>query len=201
VAKGLFAEAMKSPDPGVLQAATVGYAQSLGGVREFDAAINVYTNFLAKNPKSGYVIEINLALSRAYAEVAKKSMPDLKAAKPYFDKAYLAMGKVRQYAREPEMLVNADYEMALIQLMQGEKMPAMASFVKILDFADYSNMKVRPVVENAFEAALPLMKELERYKDMIESCETYLKQFPQGRLVNKARQGRDDAKTRLATGR
>ncbi|MEI6168827.1 MAG: tetratricopeptide repeat protein [bacterium] len=201
VAKGLFAEAMKSPDPGVLQAATVGYAQSLGGVREFDAAINVYTNFLAKNPKSGYVIEINLALSRAYAEVAKKSMPDLKAAKPYFDKAYLAMGKVRQYAREPEMLVNADYEMALIQLMQGEKLPAMASFVKILDFADYSNMKVRPVVENAFEAALPLMKELERYKDMIEACETYLKQFPQGRLVNKARQGRDDAKTRLATGR
>ena len=77
----------------------------------------------------------------------------------------------------------------------------MASLVKILDFADYSNMKVRPYVEKAFEAALPLMKELGRYKDMIETCETYLKQFPQGRLVNKARQGRDDAKTTLATGR
>jgi tetratricopeptide (TPR) repeat protein len=201
VAKGLFAEAMKSPEPGVLQAATVGYAQALGGGREYEAAVSVCTNFLAKNPKSGYVIEVNLALSRAYAELGRKAMPDLKAAKPYFDKSYSAMGKVRQYARQPEMLVSADYEMALIQIMQDEKLPAMASFVKILDFADYSNINVRPIVENAFEAALPLMKELGRYKDMIEACETYLKQFPQGRLVNKARQGRDDAKTRLSTGR
>ena len=200
-AKAMFTEAMKSPEPSVLQAATVGYAQALNGVGDYDNAINVYTNFLAKNPKSGYLIDINMALSRAYAEQAKKALPDVAKAKPYFDKAYMAMGKVRQYAREPEILINADYEMALIQLMQGEKLPAMASLVKILDFADYSNMKVRPYVEKAFEAALPLMKELGRYKDMIETCETYLKQFPQGRLVNKARQGRDDAKTTLATGR
>lgn len=201
VAKGLFAEAMKSPDPGVLQAATVGYAQALGGVREYETTVNICTNFLAKYPRSGYVIEVNLTLSRAFAELGRKAMPDLKAAKPYFDKSYSAMGKVRQYAKQPEMLVSADYEMALIQLMQDEKLPAMASFIKILDFADASNIKVRPIIENAFEAALPLMKDLGRYKDMIDACETYLKQFPQGRLVNKARQGRDDAKTRLATGR
>lgn len=201
IAKGMFTEAMKSPEPKVVQAATVGYAQALGGVGEFDAAINVYTNFLNKNAKSGYVIEINMALSRAYGELAKKALPDVKTAKPYFDKAYIAMGKVRQYARDPDVLINADYEMALIQLMQDDKMGAMASFTKILDFADYSNMKVRPYVEKAFDAALPLMKDLGRYKDMIEACETYLKQFPQGRWVNKARQGRDDAKTRLATGR
>jgi len=201
VAKGLFAEAMKATEVPVLQAATVGYAQALGGAGEYEAAINVYTNFLNKYAKSGYVIEINLALSTAYAELAKKYLPDMAKAKPCFDLAYAAMGKVRQYAREPDMLVNADYEMALIQLMQGEKLPAMASFSKILDFADYSNSKVRPIVEKAFVAALPLMKELGRYKDMIEACEMYLKQFPQGPSVNKARQGRDDAKTRLATGR
>jgi tetratricopeptide (TPR) repeat protein len=201
VSKGLFSEAMKAPEAAVVQAATVGYAQSLGGLREFDAAIDVYTNFLSKNAKSGYTIEINLALSRAYAELAKKLMPDLKAAKPYFDKSYAAMGKVRQYAREPDKLVEADYEMALIQLMQDEKKQAMASLVKILDFADYSNIKVRPHVENAVEAALPLMKELERYQDMMDVCELYLKQFPKGRLVNKARQGRDDAKSRLTAGR
>lgn len=200
-AKGVFAEAMKAPELPVLQASTVGYAQALDGAGELEASINVYTNFLAKFAKSGYVIEINLALSRAYAELAKKALPDEARAKPLFDKSYVAMGKVRQYAREPEMLVNADYEMALIQLMQADKMGAMASLVKILDFADYNNMKVRPVVEKAFDAALPLMKELGRFKDMIESCELYLKQFPQGQFVNKARQGRDDAKTRLATGR
>ena len=201
IAKGLFAETMKSPEGPISRAATVGYAQALGGAGEYDAAINIYTNFLNKNPKSGYVIDINMALSRAYGEMAKKALPDVKMAKVYFDKAYQAMGKVRQYAREPDLLVSADYEMALIQLMQDDKMGAMASFAKILDFADYSNMKVRPYIEKAFEAALPLMKDLGRYKDMIEACETYLKQFPQGRLVTKARQGRDDAKTRLTTGR
>jgi len=201
VAKGMFAEAMKSPEAPIMQAATVGYAHALGGAGEYDAAINVYTNFLNKNAKSGYVIEINLALSRDYAELAKKIMPDVKNAKPYFDQAYIAMGKVRQYARDPEMLIKSEYEMALIQLMQDDKMGAMASFSKILDFADYSNMKVRPYIEKAFDAALPLMKDLGRHKDMIEASETYLKQFPQGGFVNKARQGRDDAKTRLATGR
>lgn len=200
-AKGLFAEAMKAPEVPMLQAATVGYAQALGGVGEVEPSVAVYTNFLAKFPKSGYVIEINLALSRAYAELAKKVLPDTAQAKPYFDKAYTAMGKVRQYAREPEMLISADYEMALIQMMQGDKMGAMASLVKILDFADYTNMKVRPYVEKAFDAALPLMKDLGRFKDMVEASEIYLKQFPQGQYVNKARQGRDDAKTRLATGR
>lgn len=201
VAKGMYTEAMKATEAPLQQAASVGYGQALMGTGEYDAAINIYTNFLAKNPKSGYVIEINLALSRAYAELAKKALPDEKRAKPYFDKAFQAMGKVRQYAREPELLISADYEMALIQLLQGDKMGAMASFVKILDFADYTNMKVRPHVEKAFDAALPLMKDLGRYKDMIEACEMYLKQFPQGQFVNKARQGRDDAKTRLATGR
>lgn len=200
-AKGLFAEAMKSQDVPLLQAGTMGYAQALGGAGELEASVNVYTNFLAKYAKSGYVIEVNLALSRAYAELAKRALPDTARAKPYFEKAYVAMGKVRQYAREPDVLVSADYEMALIQLMQEDKMGAMASFVKILDFADYTNMKVRPVAEKAFEAALPLMKELGRFKDMIEASETYLKQFPQGQFVSKARQSRDDAKTRLATGR
>ncbi len=201
IAKGLYAEAMKTTDPRSLQAATVGYAQSLGGLSEYDAAINVYTNFLNKNAKSGYVIEVNLALSRAYGALAEKALPDRKVSKPLFEKAYGAMGKARQYAREPEMLIKADYEMALIQIMQDDKMGAMASLSKILDFADYSNMKVRPYIEKAFDAGLPLMKELGRYKDMIEASETYLKQFPQGQFVNKARQGRDDAKTRLATGR
>ncbi len=201
VAKGLFAEAMKSTEVPIVHAATVGYGQALGGAGEYEAAINIYTNFLSKNPKSGYVVEINLALSRDFAELAKKLMPDVKQAKPYFDQAYIAMGKVRQYARDPEMLINSEYEMALIQLMQDDKMGAMASFTKILDFGDYSNMKVRPYIEKAFNSALPVMKDLGRYKDMIEACETYLKQFPQGRFVDKARQGRDDAKTRLATGR
>ncbi|MEI6563228.1 MAG: tetratricopeptide repeat protein [bacterium] len=200
VAKGLFAEAIKTQDVPLWQAASLGYGQALVGAADYEAAIGVYTNFLGKYAKSGYVIEVNLSLSRAYAEMGKK-MPEAQKAKPYFDKAYGAMGKVRQYARDPELLVRADLEMAAIQLLQGDKMGAMASYMKILLFTDPSNQKVRPLVEQAFDNALPLMKDLGRYQDMVEACETYLKQFPTGRLVIKARQGRDEAKARLATGR
>ena len=200
IAKRLFAEARKSADIPLWQAATVGLGQALMGAGDNAEAAKVMEDFLDKYKKSGFVIDVNLALSRCYAEIAKKET-DAAKAKQYFDKAFGAMSKVRQYARDPEMMVKADVEMAAIQVMMGDKLGALASYQRILLFSDPSNLKVRPHVEQAFEQSLPLFKDTERYQDMLETCETYAKQFPQGLYIVKARQCRDEAKAKLATGK
>ncbi|MEI8351731.1 MAG: hypothetical protein WCG36_05395, partial [bacterium] len=78
---------------------------------------------------------------------------------------------------------------------------ALASYQRILLFTDTSNPKVRPHYEQAFESSLPLFKETARFADLLEACETYLKQFPQGQFSAKARQSRDEAKAKLAAGK
>ena len=66
---------------------------------------------------------------------------------------------------------------------------------------DPSNVKVRPHVETAFDRSLPLFRETGKIDGLQEACETYIKQFPQGQFIAKARQGRDEAKAKLASGR
>ena len=199
VAGKLFEQARKSTEVPLWQAATVGYGQALGGAGRNDEAVTVFEDFLKKYGKSGYMIEVNLSLSRCYAEVAKKESDPAKG-KQNFDKAFAAMSKVRQYAKDPEMMVKADVEMAAIQVLMGDKMGALASYQRILLFTDPSNPKVRPYVEQAFENSLPLFRENARFADMLEACETYLKQFPQGTFSAKARQSRDEAKAKMAAG-
>lgn len=200
ISSRLFAEARKSKDIPMWQAATVGYGKALSGAGKFDEAIKALEDFLEKYKKSGYVIEVNLVLSRSYAEMAKKESDTTKS-RQLFDKAFSAMSKVRQYARDPEMMIKADVEMAAIQELMGDKSGALASYQRILLFTDPSNTKVRPYIENAFDHSLPLFRDTQRFTDMLESCETYLKQFPQGQFSAKARQCRDEAKAKLAAGK
>ena len=230
----------------VWQAASLGFGQALAGSGQQVEAIKVMEDFLNRYKKSGYVIEVNLSLSRCYAENGKKEIDNFlnknkkssqvtavmvmghsydeivmmgiikesnpqetkadfeksyKEAKLNFDKAFAAMSKVRQYARDPEMMVKADVEMAAIQVLMGDKMGALASYQRILLFSDPSNARVRPHVEEAFESSLPLFRETARFADLLEACETYLKQFPQGQFVEKARQARNEAKAKLAAGK
>ncbi len=200
VARQLFTEAQKTKDVPFWQAATLGIGQSLSGMGDNAEAVKVLEDFLTKFPRSSYMVSVNLCLSRAYAEVAKKE-PDAQKSKQLFDKAYRAMSKVRQYAKDDlDMMARADVEMAAIQVLMGDKLGALASYQRILLFFDPSNMKARPHVEQAFERSLALFRETGRYTDMLEACETYLKHFPQGLFVTKARAGRDEAKSKLASG-
>lgn len=200
VARQLYAEAQKTKEVPFWQAATLGLGKSLSGMGENAEAVKVLEDFLTKFPKSSYMVAVNLCLSRAYAEVAKKEV-DAKKSKQLFDKAFRAMSKVRQYAKDDlEMMARADVEMAAIQVLMGDKLEALASYQRILLFFDPSNIKARPHVEQAFDRSLVLFRETGRYNDMLEACETYLKQFPQGQFGAKARASRDEAKSKLASG-
>lgn len=199
-AKLAYAEARKSKEPAIVQTAMVGLGQSLNGAGNFEEAVKVFEEFLNAYPKSYLIVEVNLSLSRSYAEQGKKAS-DAAKAKPLFDKAYAAMGKVRQYSgKDPEMSMKASIEMAGIQVLKNDKPGAAATYLGILLCYDPSAIKTRPLVEKAFEGSLPVFREAGSWADMLEVCETYMKNFPQGVYLAKARQGRDEAKAKLTAG-
>lgn len=193
----LFAEARKTKDAALWQVATVGLGKAQLGAGQYEAAVKEFEAFLEKYPKSFNMIEVNLMLSRAYAELGKKTA-DPARAKELFNKSFAAMSKVRQFAREPEMMIKTDLELAGIQVMMDDKRAALASYQRILLFADANNPKVRPHIETAFGRSLPMFRDVGMFDGMLEACENYMKNFPQGLHIVKARQGRDEAKAKLA---
>jgi hypothetical protein len=143
------------------------------------------------------MVEGNLLLSRAYAEKGKNEV-DQARREPCFVKALQAMIAVRQFAVDSEMLTRADVELAAIQLLMGKKDEALASYQRIFLLGNANDVKVRPHMEKAFENSVPLLIEKEKWNDVIDNCEAYLKAFPQGGLVSQAREWRDFAKVKAS---
>ena len=185
-----FVQARTSNERSVWESASVGLGQSYSGAGKYAEAVVPLEELFAKYKTSGYTVQASLLLSRAYAELAQKE-GDAKRKADLFSKAIKAMNTVRDFAKEADVLANADIELGNIQLLMGNKTGALASFVRLLMLGNYRDSKVRPSIETAFEKAVPLFIELGRFEDVMEYAETYLAEFPQGRLTAQARQWRD----------
>lgn len=185
-----FAQARTSSERGVWESASVGLGQSCSGAGRYADAVVPLEELLAKYKTSGYTVQASLLLSRAYAELAQKET-DPKKKTDQFNKAIKAMNTARDFAKEADVLANADIELGNIQLLMGNKNGALASFSRLLMLGNYRDSKVRPYIETAFEKSVPLFVDLGRFSDVMEYCETYLAEFPQGRLTAQARQWRD----------
>lgn len=185
-----YTQARTSNDRKVWEPASLGLAQAWAGVGKYEQAAPPIEEMLAKYPKSGYSIQACLLLSRSYAELAKKET-DAAKKNALFNKAITAMNKSREFATEPDVLANADVELAAIQELMGKKTEALASYSRLVFLGNYKDSKVRPFIETAFEKAMPMSIENGNFQDVMDACTTYLTEFPQGRVVAKARQWRD----------
>jgi tetratricopeptide (TPR) repeat protein len=167
-------------------------AQAYAGSGKYKEAADPLNELLAKYKNSGYTIQACLLLSRANAELAQQE-PDAQKKKDLFKKAIEAMNKVRDFAKEADVLANADIELAAIQLLMDKKTEALASYTRLILLGNIGDPKVRPYIEKAFEKSVPLQIEMGKWSEVMDNCETYLKAFPQGRLVQQAQQWRDQA--------
>jgi TolA-binding protein len=181
----------------VWEPATMALAEAYAAMADWPNTAKAIEEMLAKYPASGYTVNANFLLSRAYAEIGQQAQTGAERFQ-VFNSAVKAMGKARQYARQADERARADVELASIQLLMEKKNEAMASFQRILLLADYGNPKVVPYIEKALESVVPLLQEAESHADIVESCEAYLKAMPGGRLAVQGRQWRDQAKLKLA---
>jgi len=194
-----YRQAAKAVDQrSIWEPAMVGLGNALAAVNDWPGVVKTMDDLLAKYPNSGFTVEANFLLSRAHAEVAAKEVDAAKKAIA-FNKAAAAVNQARKFIREAGLRARADYETAKLQLLEGKKIEAMASYVRIILLQDPGDGKVAVWYEKAVEDGIPLMLELERYSDALDSAEAYLKAFPRGRLLEQARQWRDRAKMKMIT--
>lgn len=182
----------------IWEPAMVGLAKSQAASGKWAEAVKTLEVLLGKYPNTGFTVEANFMLARGYAEQAAKEA-DAGKRRAMFNKAIGAINTARKFIKEPDLRTRADFETAQIELLMGDKAAAQASFVRILLLTDPSNVKVAPWYEKALEGGVPLLMELKAFSDVVDGCQAYLRACPQGRLVDKARKWRDQAKTGMIT--
>lgn len=181
-----------STERAIWEAAAIGIAMASVELKKYPEAAQAAEELLAKYTNSGHLVEANFIISRAYAEIGQKAEKAQQDA--LFGKSIKAMNRIRKLSRDPQVRARADLEVATTYLLMGRKRDAIASFMRMLMFGDVNNVKVQPFIEEAFMKALPLLREAEMYIDILEQCEKYLKDFPQGKYVSQARAWRNDMK-------
>jgi tetratricopeptide (TPR) repeat protein len=161
-----------------------------GAVRELEA-------LFALNPNTGYLLPASFLLARAHAALGEGAS-DERTRGHHFNAAIRALNRASRVIQTPEDRARRDLEMATLQKLKGDSDGAVASYQRLVLLGDVRNPKVRPFIEQAFEAVMPLLLERGFFQDMVDNANLYLENFPRGRLVTQARQWRADAQRRLA---
>ncbi len=184
---------------GVWEASLAGLGKAYASQNNYAEAVKPLEEMLTRYTNTGYKVEVGFILGRAYAELgSKEASPDKR--QDLFNKAVRSLNMVRLTAgKEPGIRARADVETARLQLLQGNKDEAQASYQRLLLLSDVGDPKVMPWAEKAIEEGIPLIMDVGRYGDAVELCELYLKSIPQGRLVDKVRQWRDQAKVKQSS--
>lgn len=170
----------------LLERALFGIGRSYYEQKDYAKAIEALEEMMKRYPKSGLFYEAKFTLSRAYRETGR------------LDDAIQAVTDVSKYADTTLLLNQASMDLGMIQREKGDKVAALASFLRIGLLADPNNPDLRPLVERSLIMSIELALELERYADVEDSGELYLKLFPAGEKIDWVRQTRADARLKAA---
>ncbi|OGV70028.1 MAG: hypothetical protein A2283_21655 [Lentisphaerae bacterium RIFOXYA12_FULL_48_11] len=179
-------------EPAVFGMARSYYAQ--GNVAEAAKAIE---ELFAKFQRTPLFADASFILSKSYADMGSKENDKIKKDQ-LFVKANAAIAKGMTSITNEASKFQANLQIADVQMMQGNKGGATASYFRMLSFGDWDNADIRPFMETALERGLPLLKEKEMLEEVVTIGTKYLEACPRGRLIREVRRARDDAKLKLA---
>jgi len=186
-----YEQVRTTTDSNLWQVATLGMCESYAAVSNYAATIQPLEDVIAKFPKSKSILNAYFLLSRAYADkAAKESDPERKQIE--FNNAIKASNKAKKLM-DPDMRPRTEIDIAAIQILQGKKDDAIASYSRLLLMGDPNKAVQRPFIEKAFEGLVPLLlekKETASFQEVIDYCAFYLKYFPTGTYVEDARKWR-----------
>jgi TolA-binding protein len=180
--------ARQGPDSNIWQVATLGMGESYAAISNHLAAIPPLEDLLTKFPKSRAILNAYFILSEAYAEKAGQEA-DAEKKRELFNKGIGYLNKARRLM-DKDMRPQADLKVAAIQMLQGKTDDAIASYMRLLLTTDLNSPAVRPFVEEAFIKVQPLLIDKQSFQDVIDNCEMYLINFPQGTWLKQAREWR-----------
>ena len=173
-------------DKNLLEMSYFGMGRALFEQKKYEDAIKSLEDLMEKYPRSGLFYEAKFTLGSAYREVNR------------LDDATLALGDVFRYADKPQLINKASFDLGMIQEQQGQKQQALASFLRVALLADPNDPELRPIIEQSLVEAIKLGMDMERYQDVSDCCDQYLKLFPSSDKIETIRKYRGDAKLKAS---
>ena len=170
----------------LLERSLYGLGRALYETKQYTEAIKALESMLERYPKSGLFYGSKFMLGEAYRETQR------------LDDAVKALSDVFRSSSDPMLINRASMALGAIQILQGDKMGALASYQRVALLTDTSKPEFRPLVEESLVKAIDLAMELGRYQDVQDSCDQYLKDFPAGDKIEVVRKAKADAKLKAA---
>lgn len=184
-----------------LEPALFGLGASHFEMKNYADCVAALQELMEKFPRSGLFYQAKFMLGRAYREMDRPA------------DAEAALSEVFRFATDPVLIATANLELAEIQLRQARRLAAenrgaesrdlikaaLASYFRLVNSGDPKDPTVRPMVEDALYASVPLYLELGDYDGAVEECEQYLTLFPDGNRAPDFRRWREEARLRAAT--
>lgn len=171
-----------SQERALLERALYGLGRAHYELKDYPAAIRSFEELMEKYPKSGLFYDAKFALGGAYRETGSLT------------NAMLALSDVFKYADKPLIINKASVELGAIQTQLGDQQGALASYLRVALLANPDDPELRPLVEESLLASVTLGMDMKRYADVQDSCDQYLKVFPNGDKVEWVRRTKADAK-------
>ncbi len=198
----------------LLEPARVGKGQALVRLERYKEATEVFEKMLADYPNTGHTVAVCKGISQAHAAVASQT-PDADERFDLFNRAVNAMNRARRFATEDGLRTELDVGVARIFERKTEaertfgtaekaaeyRNDAVAAYQAVIMFRNANDPAVAPHLQDAFARCLPLMLEMERWDDVVEDAQHYLRQFPNGRYVLDVRQALNRARVGGGTAR
>jgi TolA-binding protein len=193
-----FEQALQGKPEKTLQEALEFYlGQAYTAKGDFTGVVKHLEALRKLNPNSGFTVDAGFMLSRAYAELGRKEANPAQRDRQ-FNEAIKVMNAASRLMNKPEQRARRDFDLAGIQILKGDIEAAVASYQRLVLLSDYGDAKVRPVIEQAFEAVMPMLDKRNMNQDMVDNSALYLQQFPNGRFIVQARQWRQKGQQRIA---
>lgn len=165
----------------LLERALYGRGSALYARQSYSEAVTVLGQFTNQYPKSGLFFEVHTLLGSALGELGNVG------------EASAVIGEIFRFSQDQNQINEASMKLAEIQLKGGDKTGALASYQRIALLSDPNKSEQRPLIEKSILASLPIAKELGRWKDVLDSCDQYLKLFPASARVSDVRRARAEA--------
>jgi tetratricopeptide (TPR) repeat protein len=171
-------------DEQYLQRAYFGVGKSEFELGNNEKAIENLNTLLNRWPSSGLFYDAKFMLARANTQAG-----DLVAAKT-------ALNDIMRYAKNVELINDANLLYADVYLQEDDQAGALAAYkrMELLNSLDMKTERERAQIGEAIKKGIALAQKMERHEDVEESCDTFLRLFPNSPDVREIRTARDNAK-------
>ena len=214
---------MGGKERAIEEPALLGKGKALAALKKYESAGKVMTELLTKYPQSGYTVEACTTLSHCNSELARKESDEVKRF-DLFNEAVKAMQRILKLDKAPARRVQVSVAVGRVLELKAEaekefstdaqaeervlkyKNEAIAAYQTVIMLVDPNEEGVGPHLEDAYSQCVPLMletaKDAERAKQVVEDCDAYISQYPDGKYILEIQRLKSQAKikqTQLAT--